>query len=40
MALTVPVRYVFTALAFIGFVFNYTLRVQTPRRGHLLPRST
>lgn len=28
MALTVPVRYVFTALAFIGFVFNYTLRIN------------
>ena len=26
----IPVRYIFTALAFIGFVFNYTLRV-----GHL-----
>ena len=23
-----PVRYVFTALAFIGFVFNYTLRIN------------
>ena len=23
-----PVRYVFTLLAFIGFVFNYTLRVN------------
>ena len=23
----IPVRYIFTALAFIGFVFNYTLRV-------------
>ena len=23
----IPVRYIFTGLAFIGFVFNYTLRV-------------
>ena len=24
----IPVRYVFTGLAFVGFVFNYTLRVN------------
>jgi len=24
----IPVRYIFTALAFIGFVFNYTLRIN------------
>lgn len=24
----IPVRYIFTFLAFIGFVFNYTLRVN------------
>ena len=23
-----PVRYIFTILAFIGFVFNYTLRIN------------
>ena len=23
----IPTRYIFTGLAFIGFVFNYTLRV-------------
>merc|ERR1719186_2058043 len=24
----IPVRYVFTVLAFVGFVFNYTLRIN------------
>ena len=24
----IPVRYVFTLLAFVGFVFNYTLRIN------------
>ena len=24
----VPVRYIFTILAFVGFVFNYTLRIN------------
>ena len=23
-----PVRYIFTLLAFVGFVFNYTLRIN------------
>ena len=24
----IPIRYVFTLLAFVGFVFNYTLRIN------------